>query len=115
MCTPGDGFRRPLSNRYQPDKIIKQDDSKQKKAIATPLLILHGWDDPLSKPSAVAELASELTRRNADWEINAYGHTGHAFTNPNAKFPEKGLFYSEKADKQSWKRMTDFFSNVFEE
>lgn len=78
--------------------------------ITTPVLVLHGWGDPLAPPTAVVALAKELTEREADWEFNVYGHTGHAFTNPTANAP--GMAYNEKVDQQSWKRMTDFFANV---
>lgn len=81
--------------------------------ITTPILILHGWDDPLALPNDTITLANELTSKNADWEINAYGKTGHAFTNPNAKFPEKGLIYNKGSNDKAWKRMIAFFDNVF--
>ncbi len=87
--------------------------SQKENKIETPILILHGWDDPLAKPNDVIELTRELTNKDADWELNAYGHTGHAFTNPNAKFPEKGLFYHEAADRKSWNRMKTFFKAEF--
>ncbi|GLR18232.1 dienelactone hydrolase family protein [Portibacter lacus] len=89
--------------------------SQNEIKIETPILILHGWDDPLAKPNEVIELAAELTNKKADWELNAYGHTGHAFTNPKANFPEKGLFYKEEADRKSWNRMIEFFKYKFEE
>lgn len=82
--------------------------------IETPILILHGWDDPLAKPNEVIELAQELTNKKAEWELNAYGHTGHSFTNPNAKFPEKGMFYNKNSDMKSWNRMVEFFKVKFE-
>ena len=85
----------------------------QDTKITTPVLVLHGWDDPLAPPNETISLANELTSKNADWEINAYGKTGHAFTNPNARFPEKGLMYSESANDKAWKRMMAFFENVF--
>lgn len=87
----------------------------EENKIETPILILHGWDDPLAKPNDVLELAQELTNKNAEWELNAYGHTGHAFTNPNARFPEKGLLYNKVSDKKSWNRMVEFFKNKFDE
>jgi len=83
--------------------------------IVTPLLILHGWNDPLATPSDTVALANELTHKNADWEINAYGHTGHAFTNPNAKSPEKGLVYSQNVSDKAWARMISFFQKAFKE
>lgn len=88
--------------------------SQNEIEIETPILILHGWDDPLAKPNEVIELTAELTNKKADWELNAYGHTGHAFTNPKANFPEKGLFYQKEADRKSWNRMIEFFKYKFE-
>ncbi|MEP2670146.1 MAG: dienelactone hydrolase family protein [Cyclobacteriaceae bacterium] len=83
--------------------------------IVTPLLILHGWDDPLAPPADMVAIANELTKKGADWEINAYGHTGHAFTNPNAKFPEKGLVYNQDVSDKAWARMKSFFQKAFEQ
>lgn len=85
----------------------------QDKKILSPLLILHGWDDPLALPRDTISLANELTRKDADWEINAYGNTTHAFTNPNAKFPEKGLVYNQRSNDKAWSRMKIFFENNF--
>ncbi len=85
----------------------------QDTKITTPVLVLHGWDDPLAPPNDAVMLAEELTRKDADWEINAYGKTGHAFTNPKARFPDKGLVYNESVSDKAWKRMVTFFENVF--
>ncbi|WP_109831434.1 dienelactone hydrolase family protein [Reichenbachiella versicolor] len=85
----------------------------QDTKITTPVLVLHGWDDPLASPNETIALANELTSKDANWEINAYGKTGHAFTNPNAKFPDKGLMYSKSANDRAWKRMMTFFEDAF--
>ncbi len=76
------------------------------------VLVLHGWDDPLAPPQAVVSLAEELTRKGARWELDAYGHTGHAFTNPQANNPDKGLLYNPDVDRQSWQRMKGFLADV---
>jgi len=81
--------------------------------IRAKLLVCHGWDDPLCPPDATVGLAQELTASGADWQIHAYGSTGHAFTAPGANMPEAGMFYKESADRRSWKAMTDFFAEVF--
>ena len=81
--------------------------------IQTPLLVLHGWEDPLATPAQVTDLSAELTRKKANWELVAYGHTGHAFTNPNANDPENGMFYNPLVDQRSWDRMSRFFEEVF--
>jgi dienelactone hydrolase len=83
------------------------------KPIQSSVLILHGWDDPLGTPEQTVELARELTERKADWQIHAYGHTGHAFTNPKAQLPEKGMFYQESANNRAWIAMANFFEELF--
>jgi len=81
--------------------------------IKSPILVLHGWEDPLATPEDTVLLAKELTQRQADWQLHAFGQTGHAFTNPNANFPEKGMFYQESSDKRAWGLMKNFFEEVF--
>lgn len=83
------------------------------KKIKASVLILHGWDDPLAKPESTVELAKELTDLEAEWEINAYGHTGHSFTNPKAQFRDRGMFYVPKVSNKAWNRMKSFFYDVF--
>lgn len=77
------------------------------------VLIFHGWDDPLATPQQTIALAEELTERNADWNINAFGHTGHAFTNPNANSPETGMNYNERTTDRSWQSLTNFLEEIF--
>jgi dienelactone hydrolase len=77
------------------------------------ILVCHGWDDPLAPPAATVALAQELTEAKADWQIHAYGNTGHAFTDQAVNMPERGLAYSHDADRRSWKAMRDFLEEVF--
>lgn len=65
----------------------------------------HGWADPLVPPEAVAALASELTEAGCDWQIHAYGHTGHGFTNPAATGATAGIAYNATAAKRSWESL----------
>lgn len=81
--------------------------------IKTPVLIQHGWDDPLATPQDVLNLTEELTAKGGQWELDAYGHVGHAFTNPKADRQKEGMFYDATADKRSWNRMKAFFEEVF--
>ncbi len=74
------------------------------------VLILHGWDDPLAKPDDLLALTGELTHHCQDWQVLAFGHTGHAFTNPAAQAPEQGMFYSPRAADRSWESLTRFLS-----
>jgi dienelactone hydrolase len=60
--------------------------------IRAKLLVLHGWDDPLATPDDVLDLTRELTDAGADWQLHAYGHTVHGFTNPEAVVPGRVLY-----------------------
>ncbi|PZU58457.1 MAG: carboxymethylenebutenolidase [Sphingobium sp.] len=76
------------------------------------VLVCHGWNDPIAPPDATIALTKELTEGKADWQIHAYGHTGHAFTDETVHMPEKGLAYSPDADRRSWKAMADFLEEI---
>lgn len=81
--------------------------------ITAKVLALHGWDDPLASPEAVAALAAELTGQGADWQIHAYGNTLHAFTNPAANDNDAGTVYNERADERSWLALQNFLDELF--
>ena len=81
--------------------------------ITAKLLVCHGWEDPVASPEATVALARELTDAGCDWQIHAYGHTGHAFTDHSVNMPEKGLAYNEAADRRSFKAMADFLGELF--
>jgi len=77
------------------------------------ILVLHGQDDPMVPPDHIGAFAEEMKRIHADWQLHAYPHTVHAFTNPNASDPDFGTVYNENADRRSWVEMTRFFADVF--
>lgn len=81
--------------------------------IRAKILACHGWDDPIAPPEATVALAAELTEGGADWQIHAYGHTGHGFTDQSANMPERGVIYNEAADRRSWRAMQDFLAELF--
>ena len=82
--------------------------------ITSKLLICHGWDDPLGKPETVVALGQELTGSGADWQIHAYGHAGHAFTDRSMKgSTTPGVAYEERADRRSWQAMQNFLAELF--
>lgn len=79
--------------------------------IKAKVLVLHGWDDPLATPDAVMELTKELTEADADWQLHAYGHTVHAFTNPGANMPGRGM-YSPVADARATAAVAQFLAEA---
>lgn len=70
--------------------------------VTMPLLLCHGWDDPLAPPAAVTALADELTRLGADWHLLAHGHAGHAFTDVALDDRARGFFFDAAANARSW-------------
>ncbi len=82
--------------------------------ITAKVLAMHGWDDPMVPPDAVVALGKELTEGGADWQIHAYGHTGHGFTNPNAgKMGIAGVAFDEAAARRSWASLEAFLAELF--
>ncbi|MCW3796365.1 dienelactone hydrolase family protein [Sphingomonas sp. BN140010] len=83
--------------------------------IKAKVVAYHGWDDPMVPPDAVVALAKELTDAGADWQIHAYGHVGHGFTNPNAtsELGIPGVEYDRKAARRSWTALYDFLDELF--
>ncbi|MDZ4753861.1 MAG: dienelactone hydrolase family protein [Phycisphaerae bacterium] len=78
------------------------------------VLCLHGYADPMVPPEAVTALASDLTEAGADWEIDMYGHTVHAFTNPLANDPSFGTVYKQKVSDRAFAKMRLFLAELFE-
>ena len=82
--------------------------------IKAKVIAFHGWDDPMVPPDAVAALGKELTEAGADWQIHAYGHVGHGFTNPNASsLGIAGVDYNETAARRSWASLEDYLAELF--
>jgi len=80
--------------------------------IPAKVVAFHGWDDPMVPPEAVVALGQELTAAGSDWQIHAYGHVGHGFTNPKAhEIGIDGVFYHALAAERSWTS----FINLLEE
>ena len=76
------------------------------------VLMLHGYDDPLAPPADVLAVAKEFTDAGADWQLHAYGHTVHAFTNPAAQDRGGGVQYDESADRRSWHALEEFLAEA---
>lgn len=81
--------------------------------MSTKLLVCHGWDDPIAPPDATVALAAELTEGGVDWQLHAYGRTGHGFTDVSANMRDRGVFYQPDADRRSWDAMVAFLAEVF--
>ncbi len=83
------------------------------QTISARVLVLHGDADPLVPPEQVTAFKREMTEKQADWQLHAYGHTVHAFTRPAANNPDFGAVYNAAADRRSWQSMLNFFGEFF--
>jgi dienelactone hydrolase len=84
------------------------------KKIKAKVVCFHGWDDPMAKPEAMVALGHELTAAGADWQIHAYGHVAHGFTNPNAHtIGIEGVRYNELAAERSWTSFINLLEELF--
>ncbi|TNE79180.1 MAG: dienelactone hydrolase family protein [Bacteroidetes bacterium] len=81
------------------------------------MLVLNGEDDPMVDAASLTAFKSEMDSAGANYLIVNYPNAKHAFTNPHAT--EKGkafglpLEYNKAAADNSWKRMEQFFQEVF--
>ena len=83
------------------------------KNIKGHVLALHGADDPIVGPPAVAAFEKEMTDAHVDWQLILYSNTMHAFTDPtHPNDPQRGTVYNPVTDKRSWQAMTDLFKNT---
>jgi dienelactone hydrolase len=80
--------------------------------IDVPLLVAHGWDDPMAPPADVLALAAELTAARADWQLHAYGATMHAFMAEGLNQPERGIQYNARSARRAWAAMAGFLAET---
>jgi dienelactone hydrolase len=84
------------------------------KPIVAKVAAYHGWDDPLVPPPAVVALAAELTEAGADWQVSAFGHVGHGFTNPGATGAMPGIKFDAVTARRAWAACDAFLAECFE-
>jgi dienelactone hydrolase len=82
--------------------------------ITAKVVAFHGWDDPMVPPDKVVALGKELTEAGSDWQIHAYGHVAHGFTNPNAhEIGLEGVRYNALAAERSWTSFINLLEELF--
>jgi dienelactone hydrolase len=82
--------------------------------IKAKVVAFHGWDDPMVPPEMVVALGTELSAAGADWQIHAYGHVGHGFTNPHAsELQIEGVAYNALAAERSWTSFVNLLEELF--
>ena len=80
--------------------------------IQAKILALHGYDDPMVHPEQMDRFCQEMTQAKVDWQVHMYGHTKHAFTNPQAHDSYLGTVYNSKAEHRALQAMRNFLQEV---
>lgn len=81
-----------------------------KNKIESSVLVLHGYKDPMVRPEHMLALAKELNDRNADWVLECFGNTYHAFSNPTANDPSLGAYYNPLTAQRAMDHCLRFLS-----
>ncbi len=82
-------------------------------AVQSKVLVLHGYDDPLSPVSDLPGFAAEMDSYGADWQAHFYSGTKHAFTTDNKIAPPDVAGYNETSCKRARQSTLNLLSEVF--
>jgi dienelactone hydrolase len=82
------------------------------KNIKAKVLVLQGGADNFTLKD-VPDFKKSLDDAKVDYKFISYPGAVHGFTNPDNTGTMAGVKYNEKADKESWKAMKEFFSKIF--
>ncbi len=93
--------------------LLNASDQAADKPVIAKVLALHGHDDPMVSTEQFNAFTQEMTDLKVDWQLHSYGHTVHAFTNPQANSPDFGMVYNEVAAKRAWQSMQNFLEEIF--
>jgi dienelactone hydrolase len=83
--------------------------------IKSPVLVLHGADDPITPRKAISALEDELDAAKVRWQVVLFSGTVHAFTDTSA--PVTGASpaatrYDPVVAKRSYEMMRQFFAGI---
>lgn len=81
--------------------------------IQAKVLILHGYNDPISSQEELHRFEKTLTQDQVDWQAHLFGDTYHAFANPKASDLASGVLYNKKSADKAWWLTRDFLNDLF--
>ncbi|MCP0914522.1 MULTISPECIES: dienelactone hydrolase family protein [Legionella] len=93
--------------------LLHKPENLSANVIKAKILALHGYDDPMVPPAQVDEFCQEMTAANVDWQVYMYGHTKHAFMNPQAQDEKLGTIYNPQTEHRAWLAMQNFLQEIF--
>ncbi|WP_298434443.1 dienelactone hydrolase family protein [uncultured Jannaschia sp.] len=77
-----------------------------------PVLLCHGWNDPLATPADFGAMAEELESHSPDWHALCFGQTGHAFTNPDQGEGNAEMGYVAASAERTQAAVDAFFART---
>ena len=88
-------------------------DPDDARAIRTPVLVLHGADDPYVPAEQVSAFEAEMRGAGVDWQLVSYGGAVHSFTDPTANMPGEAE-YNARVAGRAFDQMNLFLDEQFE-
>tara|TARA_R110000868_G_scaffold8205_3_gene42516 strand:+ start:112426 stop:113148 length:723 start_codon:yes stop_codon:yes gene_type:complete len=95
--------------------VLMKPENIPNETITAKVLALHGYDDPQISAEQLADFKKEMNDADVDWQMLYFGHTKHAFTDPDAALigaPEMGRVYNEVACERTWNYAAQLFAEV---
>lgn len=80
--------------------------------IKSKILILHGYNDPVSPLEELLTFQKEMDRDKVDWQTHLFGNTVHAFTNPLANDAASGIKYHAESAQSAWQAIENFLKKI---
>lgn len=74
-------------------------DPADAKAIKTPVLVLHGANDPYVPAEQVQAFEAEMRKAGVDWQLISYGGAVHSFTDPTANLAGQAEYHPVVAQR----------------
>lgn len=82
------------------------------RAIKSPVLVLHGADDPYVPAEQVRAFEEEMRSAEVDWQLVSFGGAVHSFTDPTADAPGQAEYHPVVAAR-AFTMMNQFFDEQF--
>ncbi len=96
---------------------LATENQAKKGDINSAILVCHGGADNFITPEQFNNFITEMEGAKADYTVVVYANALHSYTSPYADEAAKkfnmNVAYNEKADKQSWLDMQNFFDRIF--
>lgn len=83
-----------------------------KRHIKAKILLLHGYNDPVSPMSDLLAFGNEMQEAEADWQAHVFGNTFHSFVNPTSNAPHLGILYNPESAERTWAILKQFLHDT---